>query len=325
MLKDQVREFKPISYGLGETKLISLATMKQADMIVVAVVGMVGLAPTLAAIRSGKDIALATKEVLVIAGELVVAEAKKHKVNIVPIDSEHSALFQSMKSGKKEEIKKLILTMGKGSIARMKTKDLHKVTFKDMQNRPVWDLGNKIMVDSATCLNKSFEIIEARWLFGVLPEQISVVVHPEYICHSLVEFKDGSIITELGTPDMKRYIQYALFYPLRKEMRVTKSIELSGKTLSFEKAPFAKFPGLQLGFDAIIKGGTMPAVLHGADETAVKYFHAGKITFVDIPQVIKNTMDAHTAIQNPTLKDVVDAETWAKAYAEIIISQMKNE
>jgi len=252
-------------------------------------------------------------------------EARKHNANIVPIDSEHSALFQSLQSGRKNEIKRLILTMGKGPIAKMKKKELRNVTIKDIRNRPVWDMGSKIMIDSATCLNKSFEVIEARWLFEVSPEQISIVVHPEYICHSLVEYKDGSIITELGTPDMKRYIQYALFYPKRKEMRVTKGIDLVGKKLSFEKAPFEKFPGLHLGFDAIKKGGTMPAVLHGADEAAVKSFYDEEIAFVDIPQVIKNTMDSHEVTQNPTLKNILEAEIWAQTYARSFISQMKNE
>lgn len=320
LLKQQVQEFKPLVVGIGEKDLVNIATLKEVDLVVVAVVGLAGLLPTLAAIKKGKNIALATKEVLVVAGEIVTQEAKKNRVRIIPIDSEHSAIFQCLHSGKKMEIKKLILTMGKGPIAKMNIKDLEKVTINHIINRPEWDMGNKITIDCATCINKSFEVIEAKWLFNVMPHQIEVVVHPEYMCHSLVEFKDGSIIAELGTPDMKRYIQYALFYPHRKPKKITKGLDIVGKKLSFEKTPYKKFPGLQLGFYAIKTGGTMPAVLHGADETAVKAFISRKISFTQIPLVIQRVMDEHKVIQHPNLKQILISEKWGREFAHKIIS-----
>jgi len=321
MLEKQVEEFKPISAGIGEKDLIQIASLEQADLVVVAVVGLSGLLPTLAAIKKGKNVAIATKEVLVVAGELVMKEAKKHKVNIIPIDSEHSAIFQCLHAGNPKEINKLILTMGKGPIARMKKHNLSSVTIKQIFNRPAWKMGNKITVDSATCLNKSFEVIEAKWLFGVEPNQIEVLVHPEYICHSMVEFIDGSIVAEMGSADMRRYIQYALFYPERKEMRITKGIDMTSKTLSFEKAPYDKFPGLELGFEAIKIGKTLPAVLHGADESAVQAFLSNQITFTDIPKIIKKTMSVHKLVHNPGLQDIISAEHWGQEYAKKLISK----
>jgi len=315
LLKEQKDEFCVSVTGIGEKDLVRVATTAEADLVVISVVGLAGLLPTLAAIKSGKDVAIATKEVLVVAGELVMREAKKHNVRIIPIDSEHSALFQCLLSGGKKEVKKLILTMGKGKIAQMKNEELKSVTIEQINERPEWKMGNKITIDSATCLNKSFEVVEARWLFDIHPSKIEIVVHPEYICHSMVEFIDGSIVSEMGTPDMKRYIQYALFFPERKEMRVTKGIDIVGKTLSFENAPYKKFPGLQLGFDAIQKGGTMPAVMHGADESAVQAFLSKKIRFTDIPHVIRKVMVLHKVIKNPNLNEIISAEQWGKEYA----------
>lgn len=321
LLKEQAAEFKPLYIGVGEKDLIKIATIKDADLVIIAVVGLSGLLPTLAAIRNGKDVAIATKEVLVVAGELVMGEAKKNKVHLIPIDSEHSAIFQCLRSGEGKEVNKIILTMGKGKIAAMKKEDLSSITIEQITNRQVWKMGNKITIDSATCLNKSFEVIEARWLFNIEPSKIHVVVHPEYICHSMVEFVDGSIISEMGTPDMKRYIQFALFYPERKKMCVTQGIDITNKTLSFEKAPYDKFPGLKLGFDAIKKGGTMPAVMHGADESAVGAFLSKKISFTDIPLIIKKTMKVHTIISNPTLEEIISAEKWGQIYAKKLIDK----
>jgi len=322
LLKEQTAEFKPKVTGTGEKDLTKVVTTSGADLVVVAVVGLSGLLPTLTAIRSGKDVAIATKEVLVVAGELVMKEAKKYKVTIIPIDSEHSALFQCLRSGEKKEVKRLILTMGKGLIAKMKKDELSSVTLEQITNRQVWKMGDKITIDSATCLNKSFEVIEARWLFDIEPTKIHIVVHPEYICHSMVEFVDGSIISEMGTPDMKRYVQYALFYPERRKMRITQGIDIINKTLSFEEPPYDKFPGLQLGFDAIKHGGTMPAVLHGADELAIEAFLAKKISFTDIPLVIKKTMKAHRVINDPSLEGIISAEKWGQEYARKIINKI---
>lgn len=322
LLEEQIAEFKPNIIGIGEKDLIKVATIKEADLVIIAVVGLSGLLPTLAAIRSGKDVAIATKEVLVVAGELVMGEVKKNHVHLIPIDSEHSAIFQCLRAGEKKEVKKLILTMGKGQIANMKKEELKSVTFEQISNRPVWKMGNKITIDSATCINKSFEIIEARWLFNIPPSKISVVVHPEYICHSMVEFVDGSIISEMGTPDMKRYVQYALFYPERRKMRITKGVDVTNQTLSFEKAPYDKFLGLKLGFKAIKKGATMPAVMHGADESAVNAFLSKKISFTDIPDVIDKTMSAHTLVNNPSLEEIILAEKWGQVYAKKLIDKI---
>lgn len=325
LLEEQIKEFHPIKTSLGGKDLIKVATLKEADLVVVAVVGLAGLEPTLAAIKAKKNIALATKEVLVVGGPIVINEVKKNKVKLIPIDSEHGAIFQCLQKGRQKEIKKIFLTMGKGRFASMSQKELAKIKLKDIYKKPTWIMGGKITIDSATCVNKSFEVIEARWLFNLPPEKIEVIVHPEYICHSMVEFKDGSIIAELGSKDMKRYIQYALFYPERKEMKVTSSIDLYNKRLSFEPPPFEKFPGLELGYQALQSGGTMPAVLHGADDSAVSAFVEDKIDFLDIPQVIKKTMKKHQVIKNPSLQEIIQAENWARDYTKGLILNFKHE
>lgn len=330
-LKEQIAEFKPDAVCItdreradafktdtllfkGEEGLKEIAVL-ESDLLINALVGSSGLIPTLEAIKRGTTIALANKETLVLAGEIVMREAAKHGVTIIPIDSEHSALFQSLKSGKKSEIRNLILTMGKGKIAEMSEEELKHVTMKDIFSRPAWNMGTKITIDSATCINKAFEVIEARWLFGVAPEQIKVIVHPDYICHSLVEFHDGSIITELGTPDMKRYTQYALFYPERVESPHSSFTDLYGKSLRFEKPQDEKFPGLCLGHTALAMGGIMPAVLHGADHAAVKAFTENKISFMDISQVIAATLKATENILNPTIDQIIEAEKKAQQTA----------
>lgn len=322
-LAKQIQEFKPRLVAAvkvdGEEKLSQIAGMAEADLVVVAVVGMAGVKPTLAAIKAGKKIALATKEVLVVAGEAIVALAKKHHTEIIPIDSEPSAIFQALKSGRKKEIKKIILTMGKGPIARMKKDQLAKVTMKQILNRATWSLGDKIAVDSATGINKAFEVIEVCRMFDLAPGKVEIVVHPEYLCHSMVEFIDGSIIGEFGTADMKRYIQYALFYPQRKLTKVSNFINLVGKKITFEKPSCDKFPCLQLGFEVAGKGGTMPAVLHGADRAAVTAFLKKRLAFTDIPKVIKKTMASHKVKKNPALEQVFEAEKWAQEHAKSLI------
>jgi 1-deoxy-D-xylulose-5-phosphate reductoisomerase len=338
LLKDQIKKFKPefvvvsdernaeilskevdIKVLAGEKNIVRAATDNRVDMVINSLVGKSGLLPTIEAIKLGKEIGLANKETLVLAGNIVMQLAKKHNVSILPIDSEHSALFQSLKSGARHEIRRLILTMGKGPIAAMDKNRLSKVTMQDVLNRPSWDMGMKINVDSATCVNKAFEVIEARWLFDVPSDMISIVVHPQYLCHSLVEFKDGSIICELGTADMKRYTQYALFYPDRGVSPKGSFIDLFEKPIAFEKPPFDKFPCLRMGHDVIEKGGTMPAVFHGADTTAVKAFMDRKIKFTDIPIIIRKTMDAHEIITDPDLDAILDSEKWAEEYAKTLV------
>ncbi|MBS3903943.1 MAG: 1-deoxy-D-xylulose-5-phosphate reductoisomerase [Simkania sp.] len=335
-LREQVAEFKPeaicitdeekaelfktdVTLYKGEDELKKLATL-DSDLLINSVVGSAGLIPTLEAIKKGTMIGLANKETLVLAGEIVMREAKKHNVTIIPIDSEHSALFQSLKSGGKTEIRNIYLTMGKGKIAEMSDEQLRNVTMNDIFSRPAWNMGNKITIDSATCMNKAFEVIEARWLFAVAPEQIKVIVHPEYICHSLVEFCDGSMITELGTPDMRRYTQYALFYPQRAMATVSSFTDLYGKTLRFEKPAFEKFLCLSLGHMALEMGGIMPAVLHGADHVAVKAFMENKIGFMDIPKIIAQAMSETKNILNPDIHQIVEAEKTAQKTATEVLT-----
>jgi 1-deoxy-D-xylulose-5-phosphate reductoisomerase len=340
LLRDQIKKFQPefvvisdeknaailsqevdIEVFAGEENIVRAATDNRVDMVINSLVGKSGLLPTIEAIKLGKEIGLANKETLVLAGNIVTQLAKKHNVSIIPIDSEHCALFQSLRSGAHHEISRLILTMGKGPIAAMDKARLSKVTMRDVLNRPSWDMGMKINVDSATCVNKAFEVIEARWLFDVPAHKISIVVHPQYLCHSLVEFIDGSIICELGTADMKRYTQYALFYPDRGVSPKGSFIDLFEKPIAFEKPPFDKFPCLGMGHYVIEKGGTMPAVFHGADTTAVKAFMDKKIKFTDIPVIIQNTMDAHEIINDPDIDAILDSEKWAEEYAKILVGK----
>jgi 1-deoxy-D-xylulose-5-phosphate reductoisomerase len=339
LLKYQIEKFKPefvvvsdeknaqilskqvdIEVLAGEENIVTAASDNRVDLVINSLVGKSGLRPSIEAIKQGKNIGLANKETLVLAGNIVMKLAKKHHVSIIPIDSEHSALFQSLKSGAHREINRLILTMGKGPIAKMAKNRLSKVTMEDVLNRPSWDMGMKINVDSATCVNKAFEVIEARWLFDIPAAKISIVVHPQYLCHSLVEFKDGSIMTELGTADMKRYTQYALFYPDRGVSPKDAFIDLFKKPIVFEKPPFDKFPCLGMGHYVVEQGGTMPAVLHGADTTAVRAFMDKKINFTDIPIIIQKTLDAHELIEDPDLEDILASENWAERYAQTLIS-----
>lgn len=336
-LQEQIEEFKPRAVCVGDEEkakslrtnvivykgekgLRDIATL-DCDLVINSLVGSDGLIPTLEAIKKGTTIGLANKETLVLAGQIVMREAAKHNVTIIPIDSEHSALFQSLKAGKRSEIRNLFVTMGKGKIAEMNEEQLKHVSMKDIFSRPAWNMGNKITIDSATCMNKAFEIIEARWLFDVAPEQIKVVVHPDYICHSLVEFNDGSIITELGTPDMKRYTQYALFYPERAPATVSSFIDLYGTTLRFEKPAFDKFPCLNMAYHVLQMGGIMPAVLHGADHVAVKAFTENKIGFMDIPKVISATLERTNNIQDPDINQIIDAEKSAQITALEVLSK----
>ena len=338
LLKDQIKKFQPefvvvsdekkadvlsqevdIRVFAGEENIVTAATDHRVDMVINSLVGKSGLLPTIEAVKLGKEIGLANKETLVLAGNIVMQLAKKHNVSITPIDSEHCALFQSLQSGAHHDIQRLILTMGKGPIAGMDKQRLSEVSMQDVLNRPSWDMGMKINVDSATCVNKAFEVIEARWLFDVPANKISIVVHPQYLCHSLVEFKDGSIICELGTADMKRYAQYALFYPDRGISPKGSFIDLYEKPIAFEAPPFDKFPCLGMGHYVIEKGGTMPAVFHGADTTAVRAFMDKKIKFTEIPVIIQNTMDAHELINDPDLDEILDSEKWAEEYAKTLV------
>jgi 1-deoxy-D-xylulose-5-phosphate reductoisomerase len=272
----------------------------------VAVVGGGGIMPTMEAIKRKKQVALATKEVMVMGGELVVDAAKKYGVSIIPIDSETSAVFQSLRTGEKKEIKRLILTMGKGKIARMRDKEFSHITIEDVFGGGHWKMGDKITVDSATCVNKAFEVIEARYFFDIPGSKITVTVHPEYICHSMVEFNDGSIVGEFGTSDMRRYIQHALFYPERKANDLGTNI--IGKSMSFEEAPYKRFPCLTLGHEVLRLGGTAGAVFHGSDRAAVELFLAKKIGFLQIYEIIEGVLKRTKIVKKPNLEQIFQAE-----------------
>ncbi|QIB26159.1 1-deoxy-D-xylulose-5-phosphate reductoisomerase [Caloranaerobacter azorensis] len=302
----------------GMDGLIEVATEKEADIVLTSVVGMIGLLPTLEAIKSGKIIALANKETLVTAGEIVMRKAKENNVDIIPVDSEHSAIFQSLKSGKKEEVAKIILTASGGPFRGKKLKDLEKVSVSDALKHPNWSMGRKISIDSATLMNKGLEVIEAKWLFDVDIENIEVIIHPQSIIHSMVEFIDGSVIAQLGVPDMKVPIQYALTYPKRKYSSIKKLRLTDIKELTFEEPDLNTFPCLKLAFEALKQGGTMPSVLNAANEVAVKLFLDKKIKFLDIPKLIEETMLKHKTIYNPNLDDIIESDKWAR---ESIVSK----
>lgn len=294
----------------GMEGLIEVATMEEADILVTAVVGMIGIKPTIAAIRAGKDIGLANKETLVTAGHIIMPLAKEHNVSILPVDSEHSAIFQCLNGEKGNAIHKILLTASGGPFRGMSSEDLKTVTLEMALKHPNWSMGKKITIDSATMVNKGLEVIEAKWLFDVDPDQIEVVVQPQSIIHSMVEFKDGAVMAQLGTPDMRLPIQYALYYPKR--------VYLDGKRLdfstiseiTFQKPDLDTFLGLKYAYEAIETGGSMPTVLNAANELAVAKFLNKKIGFLEIYEMIRICMDCHTLIDDPTVEEILETEQW---------------
>ncbi len=289
----------------GKEGLVKVATAPKAKVVVTAIVGMVGIIPTMEAIKAKKDIALANKETLVCAGELIINEAKKRKVNIYPVDSEHSAIFQSMNGERKEEVEKIILTASGGPFRGKKKEELENVTLEDALNHPNWSMGKKVTIDSSTLANKGLEVIEARWLFDVEPENIEVVIQPQSIIHSAVQYKDGAIIAQIGTPDMHLPIQYALFYPQRRFLEGKRVDLFELGEITFEKPDTNTFKALALAYKAIKIGGSMPTVFNAANERAVAKFLKGEIKYLDIADEIEKAMDNHTLIQNPTLEQIV--------------------
>jgi 1-deoxy-D-xylulose-5-phosphate reductoisomerase len=298
----------------GEAGNIQIATMTDVDLLVSAIVGVAGLAPTIAAIRCGKDIALANKETLVAAGKIMMDMAKDYGVKILPIDSEHSAIFQCI-HGRENEVKKIILTASGGPFCHRK--DLESITPDDALKHPTWSMGAKITIDSATLMNKGLEVIEAYHLFGIPAEDIQVLVHPQSIIHSMVELIDGGVIAQLSVPDMKAPIAYCLSYPERLEGVIERLNLASIGSLSFEETDTDRFPCLQLAYDAIKIGGTMPAVLNAANEIAVNRFLEQKIGFMDIPRIIKQVMDNHEPIFAPSIEDIFAATEWGKNAANL--------
>ncbi|OIJ09937.1 1-deoxy-D-xylulose-5-phosphate reductoisomerase [Anaerobacillus arseniciselenatis] len=293
----------------GNEGIEEVAANNDADILVNAVLGSVGLRPTLSAIRAGKTIAIANKETLVTAGHIVTSEAKKYNTQLLPVDSEHSAIFQCLQGERLKEVEKLILTASGGSFRDKDRSELKNVTVDDALNHPNWSMGAKITIDSATMMNKGLEVIEAHWLFDMSYEKIDVLLHQESIIHSMVEFMDGSVIAQLGTPDMKVPIQFALTYPERLQLEGKKRLNLSeiGK-LHFSKPSFDRFRCLDFAFEAGRKGGSYPTVLNAANEQAVSLFLEGEISFLQIEEAIERTLDEHTYIASPSLEVIQDID-----------------
>ena len=288
--------------------LLELARMEEADILVTAIVGMIGIRPTMEAIRAGKDIALANKETLVTAGHLIMPLARKMNVQILPVDSEHSAVFQAIHGEKKEQIHKLLITASGGPFRGRKTAELREVTLEDTLKHPNWVMGQKITVDSATLVNKGLEVMEARWLFDVDLDHIQVVVQPQSIIHSMVEFEDGAVIAQLGTPDMRLPIQYALCYPDRRYLAGDRLDFRTLKQITFEEPDMETFQGLPMAIEAAEKGGSMPTVFNAANELAVKKFLQRKIGFLDIYDIIGQSMERHTLVKEPDLDQILEIE-----------------
>ena len=307
------KRFKDLYRGsaevlVGEGALSTAACGNQVDLVLVSVVGIDGLKPTLDAIAAGKEIALANKETLVTGGELVMRAAKEKGILIRPVDSEHSAIFQSLNGEHKEEVHKLLITASGGPFRGKTRKDLESVTLEDTLKHPNWVMGQKITVDSATLVNKGLEVMEARWLFDVDLDHIQVVVQPKSIIHSMVEFKDGAVMAQLGTPDMRLPIQYALYYPERRYLDGERLDFHKLKEITFEDPDMDTFLGLPMAMDAARKGGSMPTVFNAANELAVKKFLQEKIGFLDIYDIIAQSMERHTVIRNPELEEILAVE-----------------
>lgn len=331
-LKEQIKEFHPKLVSLSDEKkaqelkeelageqvevvcgmegLIEVAGADSADDVVTAVVGMMGILPTMEAIKKGKDIALANKETLVTAGHLIIPMAKEYGVSILPVDSEHSAIFQSLQGEPKAALDKILLTASGGPFRGKSAEFLETVTLEDALNHPNWSMGPKITIDSSTMVNKGLEVMEAKWLFGVDYSQIEVVIQPQSIIHSMVQYVDGAIIAQLGTPDMRVPIEYALFYPERRSLSGDRLDFSKLSQITFEKPDYKVFRGLSLAIEAGKTGGTMPTVFNAANERAVAKFLKGEIKYTDIVRSIEKCMDAHKVSAHPDLEEILATEQW---------------
>ena len=329
-LEEQIREFHPILAAVWDEKaardlktriadtdtkvvsgmegLLELASMPESDILVTAIVGMIGIRPTMEGIRAGKDIALANKETLVTAGHLIMPMAKEYGVSILPVDSEHSAIFQAIHGEENKEIHKLLITASGGPFRGHTTEELRNVTVADTLKHPNWVMGRKITVDSATLVNKGLEVMEARWLFDMDLDHIQVVVQPQSIIHSMVEFKDGAIMAQLGTPDMRLPIQYALYYPHRRYLDGDRLDFTKLREITFEVPDMDTFRGLPMAIQASREGGSMPTVFNAANELAVKKFLEEKIGFLDIYEIIAQSMERHKKIEHPDLDEILSVE-----------------
>jgi len=330
LLEEQIREFQPeivcvydeakaqelrnmvadldVKIVAGMDGLMEAAVIESADVVVTAVVGMIGIRPTIAAIKAGKDIALANKETLVTAGHIIIPLAKEYNVNIYPVDSEHSAIFQCLHGEKRSQVEKIILTASGGPFRGRTIAELQNVTVEDALKHPNWAMGKKITIDSSTMVNKGLEVIEAKWLFDVDFDNIQVLIQPQSLIHSMVEFKDGSVMAQLGTPDMRLPIQYALYYPERKFLDGKRVNFYEISSITFEKPDMENFRALKLAYDAGRKGGSMPVVFNAANEQAVSMFLDRRIKYLDIVDIIEYAMNNHKYIDNPNLDEILGAE-----------------
>ncbi len=330
LLEQQIREFRPklaavyqeekavqlrerlrdmdVRVVSGMDGLLELAVMPETEILVTAIVGMIGIRPTIAAIEAGKDIALANKETLVTAGHLIMPLAKEKGVKILPVDSEHSAIFQCLSGEERRSVDKLLITASGGPFRGKKREELRKVTVEDALRHPNWSMGHKITIDSATLVNKGLEVMEARWLFDVELNDIQVVVQPKSIIHSMVQFRDGAVMAQLGTPDMKLPIQYALYYPDRRYLEGERLDFRTLKEITFEEPDTETFEGLPLAVRASREGGTMPTIFNAANERLVAKFLHREIAFLDIYDGIRGAMEHHQKKENPSLEEILDAE-----------------
>lgn len=337
LLEQQIREFHPVCVAVwnkskaeelkvkiadtatrvvtGMEGLIEIATLEKAEILVTAIVGMIGLRPTIAAIQSGKDIALANKETMVTAGHLIMPMAKEYNVRILPVDSEHSAIFQSLQGNKGNPIHKILLTASGGPFRGKKEEDLLNIRVEDALKHPNWSMGQKITIDSSTMINKGLEVIEAKWLFDVNVDQIQVVVQPQSVIHSMVEYEDGAVMAQLGTQDMKLPIQYALYYPERRYLPGDRLDFWEMGKLDFEKPDMDTFYGLKLAYKAGREGGSLPTVLNAANELAVSKFLKREVKYLEIMEIIEDCMNAHKNIANPSLEQILQTE--AETYERI--------
>jgi 1-deoxy-D-xylulose-5-phosphate reductoisomerase len=307
----------------GSDGLMAVATHPQAQMVVAALVGSVGLLPTLAAVQAGKHIAIANKETLVMAGEILVKEIQAHGINLLPIDSEHSAIFQVLAGHRKEEIKRILLTASGGPFLNTPLEALKRVTPGEALNHPQWRMGKKVTVDSASLMNKGLEVIEAHWLFGVPGSKIEVLIHPQSIIHSMIEYIDGSVIAQMALPDMRGPIAYALSYPERLDLRHPSLDLFQAGPLTFSPVDRDRFPALGLAYQALEAGGTLPAVLNAANEVAVEAFLEGRLEFLQIPLLIRETMGRHQRTHPVSLEDILNAHSWARQEAQKIVNRGK--
>ena len=300
----------------GMDGLIDVAVYKEAQILVTAIVGMLGIRPTIAAIKAGKDIALANKETLVTAGHIIIPLAKENNVSILPVDSEHSAIFQSLQGEQHNKINRILLTASGGPFRGYTLDELKDIKVEDALKHPNWSMGRKITIDSSTLVNKGLEVMEAKWLFGVELEQIQVVVHPQSVIHSAVEYEDGAVIAQLGTPDMRLPIQYALYYPNRRSLSGEKLDLFKLASITFEKPDTSTFKGLKLAYEAMKKGGNIPTAFNAANERAVALFLDHKIKYLDIVDIIEKSMNECSFIDNPSVDEILDTENTVYEYID---------